>query len=111
MLLGGDFSSTHDKLLLSAEAIYAKLDPSSGDTSHPFGFYLTAGYKLSQGSQILIRLDAFDADDLQSDSHLIVLGYNYWSSRVTKLQINYVIPTDDHVIRNSKILLQTQLGF
>ena len=111
LLLGGDFSSTHDKLVLSAEAIYAKLDPSSGDTSHPFGFYLTAGYKLSQTSQILIRCDGFDADDLQLDSDLIVLGYNYWSTRVTKFQINYTIPTGDHVIKGSKILLQTQLGF
>ena len=110
-LVGADFRSIRDRVVLSAEAIYAWLNPSVDPTTNPFGWHATIGYKLTQDSQILFRWDGLEPDGLQSDSHLLIIGYNRWPTKVTQLQINYIITTEDSSIEHNQILVQFQLGF
>ncbi len=110
-LIGGDARWTRDHLLVSGEVIYASLDPEFGPTTHPFGFHATAGYMLNPKTQVLARLDSFDPDGLQDDSHLIVLGLNHWPTQATEVQVNYVIPTEDGGIDHNQILINAQVSF
>ncbi len=110
-LLGGDFRLRRDKLLLSGEAIYARLKFGGSRTAKPTGFHATAGYMITGKSQLLLRWDSFTPDGLQPDSRLLILGYNLWPTKVTELQVNYIISTDDGSIDHHQLLVNAQMNF
>ncbi len=110
-LLGGDFRLTRDKLLLSGEAIYARLKFGDNQTIKPTGFHATAGYMITKKSQLLLRWDSFTPDRLRPDSRLLILGYNLWPTKVTELQVNYIISTDNSSIDHHQLLVNAQMNF
>jgi hypothetical protein len=59
----------------------------------PWGFEATAGYRLTERSQILARWDFFSADvPGTADSNLLILGWNHWPTGAAQLQANLAIP-------------------
>lgn len=110
-LVGGDFRIIINGFLFSGDLIYANLNPIEGRIVKPSGFHLTIGYDLFSHSQVLIRLDSFKADNLQQDSNLFIVGYNIWPSRISEIQINYIIPQHHDSFRNHQILINTQIAF
>jgi hypothetical protein len=110
-LRGGDFRLTREKLLLSGEAIYARLKFGGATTAKPFGYHATAGYMITSKSQLLLRWDSFTPDGLRPDSRLLIVGYNLWPTKVTELQVNYIIPTDSGDIEHHQLLVNAQLTF
>ncbi|MEJ2634213.1 MAG: porin [Calditrichia bacterium] len=113
-LVGADFRYIMDRWLFAGEIISASLEPGLGREISPYGFYLTVGDMLSAKSQILFRWDSFHSDGLlypDQDSDLLILGYNYWPTRVTELQVNYIIRTQDMEFEHSQILVNAQVAF
>lgn len=110
-LLGGDFRWSQDHWLLAGEAIYARLNPDFGTTTHPFGFHATVGFMLRPKTQVVLRWDGLEADGIRADSHLIIVGLNHWPTQATEFQVNYIIPTSDGGIDNNQVLINAQLGF
>ena len=113
LLFGGDFRWTMERLLVSAEAIYADLDPVAGMSRQPFGYQATVGYMLDPDRhQILGRFDSFDLDTIGGSSDFIVLGYNFWPSQAFEFQVNYLIPVHDGSrVGDQQILVNFQVAF
>ncbi len=113
LLFGADVRRAWGRWLVSAEAIYADLDPVIGPSRQPFGYHATVGYMLDPGRhQILARWDSFDFDTGVSDSNFIVLGYNFWPSQAFEFQVNYLIPVYDGAdIGDQQVLLNFQVAF
>lgn len=123
-LLGGaDFRLTHGALLLAAEVITSDFEldaePASPVSIAPTGFYLTGGYMLvPDRHQLLVRLDHFDPDvatnfdpGIGTKRTLVVLGYNFWPTRATEVQLNYLFPTgDDGGLDQSFLLVNFQVA-
>lgn len=111
LLLGGDVRWAFGKYLVSGELVYGQLDFAPGPTQDIIGWHATGGVMLTPNSQALLRLDRLDPDNLQSDSTLLIFGYNLWPTQATELQVNYIINTDNADIENHQILVNGQLGF
>lgn len=111
LLIGGDTRWTLGRYLISSEIIYGNLDPSSGLSSEMVGFHTTLGYMLNDKNQLLFRTDNFDPDRLGTDSHLIIFGYNYWPTKATEIQVNYIINTDKTDIDHHQLLINAQISF
>jgi phosphate-selective porin len=114
MLFGADIRLSVRNWLVSGEAIIADLDPRSGETMKPFGYQMTAGYMVSDKSQLLARWDSFDAEDLHlagGKTDLVVLGFNHWPTKATELQVNYIIDIDDNALKHNQWLINLQIVF
>jgi hypothetical protein len=61
-LLGGDFRLARAGWLMSGEMIVGRLDPVEGGRIRPEGFQVTAGYRVTPRSQVLVRWDSFSPD-------------------------------------------------
>lgn len=110
-LFGADFRWTTNKLLLSGEAIFSTFKPTLGNKIEPQGFHITGGYMMSANSQLLIRFDTFQTDQSLDSSDLLILGYNLWPSKVSELQVNYIIDMDQFNFNNHQLLLNLQINF
>jgi len=109
-LAGIDARFTRGKWMVSGEAIWSELDPDTGTTVRPSGFQATAGRRVGHKSQVLLRWDHFSTDGIVIDTDLVILGYNLWPTKVSEIQLNYVIPErggfDSH-----QLLANAQIGF
>lgn len=110
-LLGWDLRFTRKRWLVSAETILARLDPVAGDRIEPDGFHVTAGYRPTRRSQVLLRLDKLSPDAAGPDSEWVIAGYNFWPTKVTEFQANYVVPTDGGGLDSHQVLLNVQVSF
>jgi phosphate-selective porin len=110
-LFGTDMRLMYNKWLIAGEVIYASLETSSDTTYHPSGYYVTAGYLIAKNSQILIRWDSFSPDNITSNSHLVIFGYNLWPTGATELQINYIIQTKNSALKYNQLLVNAQFAF
>lgn len=113
VLYGGDLRYTNGKWLLAGEIIGSNFDGSFGSTVadvDPYGFHATAGYNLSRRSQVLARFDSFRSGGTQDDSDFLIFGLNLWPTEATKLQLNYLIDTDQSEIKHHQVLLNGQVA-
>ena len=110
-LFGGDVRWSHQRVTLSAEAIGAHLQHRLGGTNNPNGYHLTAGYMITDNSQLLARWESFMPDGLAADSKLLIFGYNLWPTSVTELQLNYIIRTTDSELKHHQVLVNAQFAF
>ncbi len=60
------------------------------------GFYVTAGYKVSERNEVLARWDhiSYDVDDNRG-SERVILGWNHYATSLVKLQLNFIAEFDD----------------
>jgi phosphate-selective porin len=110
---GGDFRAEIHNFLFSTEVIMNKLDgliDSVQSTSEPFGYHITLGYKPFQNHQFLFRYDNLSPDGITSDSELYIIGYNFWPSKPTELQFNYIIDSKQTDFSNHWFLLNLQIS-
>ena len=112
-LMGIDFRLNYDKFLLSGEFINAEIDSTTGNNTNPTGYYATFGYKLLDNLQFLLRWDKFDEDNIysKSNSDQVIFGINFWPTGITELQFNYIVDTDDSLIKHNQILINSQIVF
>jgi phosphate-selective porin len=103
-------STTQGKLLLDGEFIHGWSNPDVGADSNPYGYYVTAGYFVTNSSRLLLRWDAFEGDNLAQDSEHILVGFNHSPNQFTKLKLTYSLPTDDS-IDYSHFFASLQVGF
>ena len=109
-LLGSDFRYTNSGFLMSGEFIYSWLESDTGFEFNPNGYYVTAGYYVTPKTQLLVRWDDFQGDNLASDASSVIAGINIFPSAYSEIQLNYSIPTDQ-AIDYSQLLLNLQLNF
>ena len=110
---GGDFRAEINNFLFSTEVIMNKLEgtiDSIQSKKEPFGYHITLGYKLFQNHQFLFRYDNLSPDGIISDSELYIIGYNFWPSKPTELQFNYVIDSKQTDFKNHWYLLNLQVS-
>ncbi len=110
-LIGGDFRYTNARMLFSGEMIYSGLEFDSGNENDVIGFHFTSGYMLNSKNQLLLRIDSFDPKELGDDTHLLILGYNYWPTQATEVQVNYIVNTKRPELNSHQILLNAQFSF
>ncbi|PAU94987.1 hypothetical protein CK503_05865 [Aliifodinibius salipaludis] len=103
-------STTQGKLLLDGEFINAWRNPDVGADSNPYGYYVTAGYLVTDNSRLLARWDAFEGDNLAQDSEHILVGFNHSPNKFTKLKLTYSFPTDDSFDKSNFFAI-LQVGF
>jgi hypothetical protein len=111
--VGGDFRAEIQNFLFSTEVIMNKLDgliDSVQSTSEPFGYHITFGYKPFQNHQFLFRYDNLSPDGIISDSEFYIIGYNFWPSKPTELQFNYIIDSKQTDFSNHWFLLNLQIS-
>lgn len=99
-----------NKLLLDGEFIQGWRNPNVRSNSTPYGYYVTAGYYITNSSQLLVRWDAFEGDNLAQDTEQVFVGFNHKPNSFTKLKLTYVLPTD-HSIEYSNFFAVLQVGF
>jgi len=118
-LYGADFSFTNGDFMLTGEYLQGNFDGALyflvADTSigsiKSSGFHVTIGYMLISDFQILGRWDRFKADNGSNNPDWMVLGLNYWPSKVSKLQINYMVNTVSSALKYNQILANFQFVF
>ncbi|MEL7833561.1 porin [Fodinibius sp. N2] len=103
-------STTQGKLLLDGEFINAWRNPDIGPDSNPYGYYVTAGYFVTDSSRLLARWDAFEGDNLAQDTEQILVGFNHSPNQFTKLKLTYSFPTNDG-FEQSNFFAILQVGF
>lgn len=111
ILLGSDIRLTHNDLMLSSEFIYSSMQSDFGAEANPYGYHATAGYFALPKTQLLVRWDNFENDNITtaSASEMMVTGLNYYPTPFSKIQLNYLLPTTWEV-EFSQILLNLQIS-
>jgi hypothetical protein len=110
-LYGADARLTLSEWQIGGEVVGSRLDPSGpAPASKPYGYHLTGGYRLSPKMQGLVRWDSFHGDGLINDADFLVVGLNVWPTSVTKLQVNYAIPTKRGGLRHNQLLINVQVS-
>lgn len=110
-LLGADARFTAGAWLLAGELVFGHLAPRAGAVREPLGHYLTAGYRPSPPVQLLLRWERFDPDGLASTRDALIGGLNLWPTSFTKLQVNYLVQTQDADFDHHQLLVNFQFGF
>jgi hypothetical protein len=108
-LIGSDTRVTIDKILLSGEIIYGNFTPNIGDKIEAFGYQGTFGYMILNKLQALIRWDSYKPDKDVETNNQLILGLNFWPTKISELQFNYVIPTN-LPIKNYQVLVNAQVS-
>ncbi len=111
--VGGDFSAKVHNFLFSTEVIMNKLEgtiDSIQSKKEPFGYHITLGYKPFENHQFLFRYDNLSTEGLIPDSELYIIGYNFWPSKPTELQFNYIIDSKQTDFKNHWYLLNLQVS-
>lgn len=109
-LWGADIRLTSDAYLLSAEYLKGKYEPDAPAEINSKGFHVTAGVMISKKSQILARWDSFDSGFRSGKTDLIILGYNLWPTKVSEVQLNYIINSDKTEFKYHQILINFQIS-
>ncbi|MDX1636392.1 MAG: porin [Balneolaceae bacterium] len=111
MLLGTDVRITQGRLFLAGEFIYSWLEENGGNNRqfNPFGYHATAGYYVTSNTQLLVRWDYFDGATLAPGSESVLAGINIFPTRISEIQLNYVIPTE-RPVEFSQVLLNLQVS-
>jgi len=111
--IGGDFRAEVQDFLFSTEIIMNKLDgkiDSLQSKSEPYGYHITLGYKPLSKHQFLLRYDNLSPDGIISDSDFYIIGYNFWPTQVTELQVNYIIDSGQSEFKYHWILINLQIS-
>lgn len=109
-LWGADLRLTSGKWLLAAEYLSGEYKPETGSTIKPDGYHLTAGMMVTSKSQILARWDSFDSGFQNGNTDLIIYGYNFWPTKVSELQLNYIINSDMKEFKHHQVLINFQIS-
>jgi len=111
--VGGDLRAEIHNFLFSTEVIMNKLDgmiDSLQSNKEPYGYHITLGYEPFNKHQFLLRYDNLNADDIISNSELFIIGYNFWPTRATELQFNYIIDSKQTNFKYHWYLLNFQIN-
>lgn len=110
---GGDFRGEINNFLFSTEFILNKIDgalDSVQSKNEPYGYQVTLGYKPFNNHQFLIRYDNLSPDGIISYSEFYIIGYNFWPSKPTELQFNYIIDSRNSELKYHWYLLNLQIS-
>ena len=78
--------------------------------SEPYGYHITFGYKPLSKHQFLLRYDNLSADGIISDSDFYIIGYNFWPTQATELQVNYIIDSEQTEFKYHWFLINLQIS-
>ncbi len=109
-LLGADVRLTAAGLLLAGEYLWSRFDPENGTCRSPRGYYLTLGKMITPKSQLLFRWDSINGDGLFSADDWFILGFNWWPTGVSEIQLNYIINTRNFHFKKNQILINFQIA-
>lgn len=109
-IAGADGRWTAGRVLLAAEYVATEYRVAGTGAKMPEGFYFTAGYMITDKSQILVRYDNFRSHGIGTDSDLFLAGYNLWPTAVTEIQVNIVVPRFNTAVNKPQLLLNTQVS-
>lgn len=107
---GVDIFLVHEQLSVKGEYIAAR-----DYQTDKCGWYIQGGYFLVPDKiQAIVKYDSYDANrDIQGDrTDVITLGFNWFFSKITKLQINYEHHAEGLTGTSENVILaQFQAGF
>lgn len=110
LLAGADMRLEHSNWLITAEAVYGQFEPSGSEKFEPFGYQATLGYIICENFQGLLRWDSFKLDNGFNADELVVLGVNIWPTKISKFQLNYVVPVNS-IPKYHQLLVNAQISF
>lgn len=110
LLFGGDTRLEIYQWLFSGEAIYGQIEPQGSSTIKPFSYQTTVGYKFLDNLQGLLRWDSFKLDKNVDATEQVVAGINFWPTKISEFQFNYVVPTKSTPKQHS-IYVNAQISF
>jgi len=87
------FGARYDdgKLLVRAEYVAGEIGTTQANLKNALGYYITAGYYLTDKIQPILKYDFYQNDKTTSSTGIknYVVGLNYWITPKTRLQANY----------------------
>lgn len=105
LLAGGDMRLEYNGWLISGEAVYGQFEPSDYEKFEPFGYQATLGYMFWENLQGLVRWDSYTLDNEIDAKELVIIGLNFWPTKISQLQVNYIIPTNAPVKHHQLCLM------
>lgn len=110
LLAGADMRFEHSRWLITAEAVYGQFEPSGSEKFEPFSYQATLGYMICENFQGLLRWDSYKLDNDFDADELAVFGVNIWPTKISKFQINYVVPVNS-IPNHHQLLVNAQISF
>lgn len=108
-LFGGDARINYDRIMLSGEVIYGELEASAIEIN-PFGYQTTFAFMILENFQMLLRWEFFRIDSGIDPREQAIFGFNLWTSTISELQLNYIIPSNS-MLKNNQVLINAQINF
>lgn len=96
-IYGGFIDYDSDRFFGAAEFLQSTFERvgQAGDETIT-GFYATAGIKLSDRNEVLVRWDHLSFDEADDrDSERIILGWNHYATSLVKFQANFIADFND----------------
>jgi hypothetical protein len=111
-VMGGDFRLTIDKILLSSEYLFQRIESANSVIANNQGYHITAGYNISKVILFLARWDSYLPDKSAGvKSNFVILGCNIKPQEYVIIRTNYIINTDNSELKHNQILINAQLAF
>lgn len=96
LVAGGDLRLEIDRFFLSAEALFANIEPVGADSGTAWGYHASAGYwLLVERLQAHARWDSFKGGDFSPDSDFVVVGFLGFINSALAFYLDAYIPPDD----------------
>lgn len=118
-LFGLDGRIKSGNLLLAGEYLFGEFTGSIHKSDkiklynslNPFGYYVTLGYNFDPRWQVLGRTEKYSPGADLIESKYYIGGINFWPTKVTEIQINYIIDPDKDAQKYHRLLLNSQISF
>lgn len=107
-LVGLDARFEMGPLMLNGEIHRGSWQPEVGADRDALGHYLTAGWLLTDETQVLARWDRYRNPTQDDANDYVVLGFNAWPTSVATFQVNWMVPLQDELMH--RLLFTFQLG-
>lgn len=110
VLFGSDTRLVFNNFLFTAEMIFGNFEPVGNSDFKPQSYQVTAGYKLIEEIEVLLRKQEFNSDTFSPKINQNILGVNFKMNSYSQFQFNYVVPQNSH-FNEHLLLLNAQIAF
>jgi len=110
-VIGADVRVEFDRWLVTGEFTYGESEEDGSPHTNPRGLQASLGYLVADNMQVLARWDGIKLDTESQARDLLIAGWNWWPTKVTEIQLNYLYDVHDVGPRRHAVLVNFQFGF